>query len=87
MIDNGFVYAVNVGYAKKLKQDAKNDIKHQKFLEIITKHNVNCLERFSIKDWTKTDIMKLYKNATYTMNMLTFNDSDKIHFNCNNEIM
>ncbi|MBZ9622874.1 hypothetical protein G9F71_008410 [Clostridium sp. FP2] len=87
MVENGFVFAVNKSYAKKLKQDVKNSIKHEKFLEVILKHNVNCSERFSIKEWNKSDIMKLYKNSVYTMRLLTFNDNDKIQFSFNNEII
>jgi len=84
MIENGFVYAIDKSIEKRRKQDIKDSLKNDKLREILIKHDVALNEKFSIKDWTKTDILKLYKSSKYPMRLITLNDNIKIKFNYNN---
>jgi len=80
MVENGLVFAVNKAKEKRVKKELSESKKHEKLIELLKKYSVNFEDKFSIKNWSKSDLLLLEKTSPYKMTLITLNDNDKIKF-------
>jgi hypothetical protein len=56
MIENGFVYAVNMSLEKKRKREARKAVKEQKLREILIRKNLQLAINAVRADFNKTEL-------------------------------
>lgn len=56
MIENSFVYAVNIAAEKNRKKEARRSIKENKLREILNKKNLQLAINATRKDFNKTEL-------------------------------